>query len=243
MELADWAVGVSPELDGVLPDPSALPELYTKRRTDFQTAPGFREIGMEYTCIPDPVYPWDPTIMKQIWEYAPDAVPMWVRWVFRSPEEDTNPHDVVFGRHALGRAIKNARSSQIPFRCDMPTMPVQGLHFEQPNSIWFIHEGARPTEKYVDLPGEYLPFDSELLLRVKENARGFKMSDEEYKKYLHDELIDKVRERWEAQAAANREDMDARNRDFDAYAQKIFDSLSDVEIAEFLAGQMVPSVQ
>ena len=194
---------------------------------------------MEYSCIPDPVYPWDPVIMKRIREYAPDAVPMWVRWIFRSPEEDTNPHDVVFGRHALGRAPKNARVGQIPFQCDMPTMS----KYDRPTMIWFIHEGARPKEKYVDLPGEYLPFDDALLERVKENSVGFRMSDEEYKIYLKKELIENVREGQQRRSKMIADDMEARNRDFDAYAQKIFDSLSDVEIAELLASQMVPSVQ
>lgn len=241
MELADWAVGVSPELDGILPDPEALPRLHHKAATDFYSAPGWREVTVEYTCVPDPMYPWDPGIMKKIWQYAPDAVPMWVHWVFRSPEADENPHDVVFGRHALGRVIKNVRSEQIPFQCDMPTMPCQGLKFERPNSIWFIHEGARPKERYVDLPGEYLPFDEQLLHRVQEASQGFRMTDKEYKEHLRQELLGNVLKGMQRRRAAVLADKEARDRAFHSYAQPIFDSLSDVEVAEFLARRMVNS--
>jgi len=234
MELVDWSAGVVPnQLKPVLPDPSMLERVYTKKRDSFHTAPGYREIAVEYSCIPDALYPWNPTVMRDILAVAPDAVPMWVRWVFRSPEEYENPETIVFGRHALGRKVEHLRSDVEPFHCFMPNMPCQGLKFARPNRVWFIHEGPHPEDKYKDLPGDYRPFDHSILETVIEMAEGFKMTEKEYKKHLYDTMIEAARRARAKRKAAIDDDMEMRSRSWHSYADKIIETISDVEMAEY----------
>lgn len=215
MDLNSWSAGIV--------EPKAtLPVMRGKLRDSFHTARGYREVAVEYTAIPDVMYPWDPAVMKRVWEYRPDAIPLWVRWVFRTPQDEENPHDVVFGRHALGLI---GRGEPLEFRVSMPTMPVQGLYFGKPTALWFIHEGNVDPE-HRDLPGSYLPFDDTLVDRVKRTADALKMSDKEYKEHLRKILItDKVEnhlKRREAMAMDRAE----RDADFAVYARKQFDQMS-----------------
>jgi len=197
------------------------------------TAPGWREIDVAYSCIPDPVYPWDPVVMKAILEFAPDAVPMWVHWVFLSPQETGNPEVVVFGRHALGRRIQNKTSELEPFRCAMPTMPCQGLTFERPNRIWFIHEGSTHP-KNPDLPGAFLPFDGSILDRAKKSATGFRMTEKEFIESMKKDFIEKERAATELRKKQVQDDIEYRSRDFEAYARRQLDKVSDVEAKEYV---------
>lgn len=232
MDLADWSAGVLPDqVKSVLPDPGSLEKVYTKRRDSFHTAPGYRELAVEYTCIPDSMYPWNPEVMQAIRVFAPDAVPLWVRWVFRTPQDYEDPHDKVFGRHALGRSVDNLESDLEPLTVTMPSMPCQGLTFPKPNRLWFIHEGER--EENIELPGAFLPFDATIYLQAEEAARGFRMTDQEYKAHLRDVMINQPMERREARKRANEDDMEERSKDFHKYADKIIETVSDVEIGEF----------
>lgn len=235
MELADWAAGVLPSaVQGALPDPAALPNINRKIRTDFFSAPGWRQVKVEYSCIPDAVYPWNPLVLKAIWEFAPDAVPLWVRWVFRSPQDEENPHDVVFGRHALGRRIEHLQMERLDFHCTMPSMPCQGLTFEKPNRIWFIHEGESPKERNVDLPGDYLPFDATIYDKAEAAAVGFRMTDKEYADHLREIMINKPLRDRERRQAAIAADMEDRDREWHKTADPIIERISDVEIGEYL---------
>jgi hypothetical protein len=235
MNSVDWANGLPPdEVAPLLPKEDQLPSLHVKLRDSPHTARGYREIGMFYSCVPDSVYPWDPEIMKKIWEFAPDATPLWVHWVFRSPADDRD-EIVVYGRHALGRHIKQNRGYLEPFRVLMPTMPVLGLKFEKPNAIWFIHEGPQESKQFVDLPGAYLPFDHTILDRALASAVGWRMSDKEYADHLRYELIEKPQEEQAKRREKMAEDLEYRQRDFERYAKKIMDSISDVEMKEYLA--------
>lgn len=220
------------ELKALEQRPEDGPTLGYRVADSFASAPGYREMDVVYSCVPDPAYPWDPQVMRAIREFAPDAVPMWIQWVFMSPGETGNPEVVVFGRHALGRTIQNLTSELEPFRCAMPTMPCQGLTFERPNRIWFVHEGA-PHPQYPDLPGSYLPFDGSILDRAKKSAIGFRMSEKEFVEYMRQEFIEKAREEKDRRRAALEDDLEARRRDFEAYADKQFERISEVEAAEF----------
>jgi len=234
VELAEWSAGLIPDsVKPVVQDTG--PALPITPSDSFHTAPGYREVAVEYTCIPDSMYPWDSNIMKAIQVFAPDAVPLWVRWVFRTPQDHENPHDVVYGRHALGRVVDRMESDIEPLRVTMPDMPCQGLTFKKPNRIWFIHEGPRDEEGwYVDLPGKYLPFDHSLLLKAEDAARGFRMTDKEYADHLRDVLITRPREAHEKRKRDNADEMDYRSREFHRYADKVIESISDVEIGEYM---------
>jgi len=235
VELGEW--GVEIVAGSGLPVPEEMPVVGTLPvRTDFYNARGWRQVDMQYTCIPDPVYPWDPSLVKKIWEFAPDTVPMWVHWVFRSPRDEEGERDVIFGRHALGRAIRPARGDLIPFRCAMPTMPCQGITFERPNAIWFIHQGEAPTEKHVDLPGDYLPFDMGLVMKAWDSWAGADTkTEDEFKEELREELYRRPLREAAKRKAERDADMAERNADFAEYAKRKLDGVSDAEIDAFRA--------
>ena len=238
MELSDWAEDIVPEQ---VPVPSSMLQRSRSRvpvRDSFYTAPGYREIGMFYSCVPDPAYPWDPGVVREIWKWAPDAVPMWVHWVFMSPQETGNPEVTIFGRHALGRVIKNQRGYLEPMRVHMPSMPCQGLTFEKPNDIWFIHQGQMGLhERFKDLPGDYLPFDYDLARKVESMAAGFKMSDKEYREHLENLLIKDPIRREMLRVGAVRDHRAYKNRDLHQYVDKQYDRVSDVEAKEYYRGR------
>jgi len=233
VNLADWSDGIIPNsMLGVVPSsPQEMPTAYLPLRDSPDNARGYREVGTFYSCIPDSAYPWDADKMRAIREVIPDAVPMWVQWVFLRPD---SKEKVVFGRHALGRAIKEPGREFLPFRCSMPTMPCQGLKFERPNRIWFIHEGDRNRD-YPDIPGTFLPFDDTIVHRAKESARYMQMSEKEFREQMEKELIEGPREERRRRREALDADLAARDKDFHSYADKVLDSISDVERKEYLA--------
>lgn len=232
MRLADWSEGIIPShLAGVVPSsPTQVPTAYMPVRDSPDTARGYREVDIQYTCIPDAMYPWDPDRMKAIREFLPDAVPMWVHWIFLRPN---SKEKVVFGRHALGRAIKEPGRELLPFRCSMPSMPCQGLTFERPNRIWFIHEGDRNRD-YPDIPGTFLPFDDTIVHRARESARYMQMSVKDFREQMVKELIEEPTEERRKRREALDADLAAREKDFHAYADKVLDQISDVEREEYL---------
>jgi hypothetical protein len=230
MDFLSWSEGI-PEAAQPAFQGSPGPTLNVPVADSFWTAAGYREIDVTYTCVPDPAYPWDPAIMKQILEFAPDAVPLWVRWVFMGPDDDI----VVFGRHGLGRHIKGLKTPPHEFHCPMPQLPCQGLKFEQPNLIWFIHEGVKSRGPDASMPGEYLPFDRTLLWKARESSLGFTMSEKEYKEHLWKELWLDPKAKHDAAKQAQADDMEARRREIAPYVERaLWDEyqLSQREIEE-----------
>ena len=238
MDLSSW-IDSDFELTQAQVAPSVLPAGgKIPLRDSFYTAPGYREIGMFYSCVPDPAYPWDPKVVREIWKVAPDAIPMWTHWVFLSPQETGNPKIEIFGRHTLGRRIENQRSPLEPFRVLMPTFPCQGLTFEKPNAIWFIHQGPMGLhKKYKDLPGAYLPFDSTILEKVHDTARGFRMSEAEYRAHLKEVLINKpIRDEMNRVLHIKRERAYAR-RDALRYIDRQYEKVSEKEALDHYRGR------
>jgi hypothetical protein len=232
MKLEDWSEGVIPNAlaQAVPHTPEQMPTAYLPLRDSPENARGYREVDIIYSCVPDSAYPWDADKVKAIQEVIPDAVPMWVQWVFLRPN---SKEKVVFGRHALGRCIKEPGREHLPFRCAMPTMPCNGLTFERPNRIWFIHEGDRNRD-YPDIPGTFLPFDDTIVHRAKESARYMKMSEREYRAAMEKELITDVHDERARRRESLMDDLDARDKDFHSYADKVLEQISDVERAEYL---------
>ena len=238
VDLSEWATGI--ELEQASVAPNLLPSGRVPIRDSFYTAPGYREIGMFYSCIPDAAYPWDPKIVKEIWKHAPDAIPMWVHWVFLSPQETGNPKIEVFGRHALGRRIDNQRGYLEPFRVHMPTFPCQGLTFAKPNDIWFIHQGSMGLHKnYKDLLGDYLPFDADLVAKVEDLSRAFRMTEDEYRKHLYEEMVSKPIAAEMLRTFQLQRERALARREVLRYVDKQYDKVSDTEVEEFYSGRGV----
>lgn len=213
------------------------PKVTVPRRDSFHTAPGFRELGWLCQVIPDATYPWDPDVVRRIQEFVPDVVPLWVQWVFLSPSDTGNPEVVVFGRHALGRSLRNQRGWLPEFKVSMPsTWP--GLKFGRPNLFWFLHDGVN-TSKYRDLPGNYLPFDGSIVDRAWQSwAGGQNLTDRQYKDLLRADLLAPAQKRGQEAEKKAADRQKAWDDDVGPYVQGQLDSVSDVEREEYLGSKV-----
>jgi len=230
MRMEDWSSGIVPEgLEQLLPTPQQMPTLRVPIRDSPENARGYREVGVEYSCVPDAAYPWSTEKVKAIREFMPDAVPIWVRWIFLRPN---SREKVVFGRHALGRSIREPGRDLLPFKCLMPSFPCQGLTFEKPNRIWFIHEGDRDKD-YPDIPGTFLPFNDTIVHRARESCQYMQLSDKEFREQMKKDLLTSVEEDRDRRRAASASEREARDKDFHKYADKLLATISDVDIARY----------
>jgi hypothetical protein len=199
-------------------------------RDSFQTAPGWRDLGMEYTCVPDAQYPWDPKVLRTIWTFDPGVIPMWVRWAFLSPADDGQEEVVIFGRHAIGRHVDNPHSQLEPLHVSMPPMPCQGVRFDRPNLIELIAVGA-PDKRASDLPGEYMPFGYQLVKHLRKQYREA-TAKEIYKLAVTDK-----------QAAADenlrkvRQEELYRRADVEAFVAKKLENVSEIEMRDRMLGK------
>jgi len=180
------------------------------------TAPGWKEVDITYTCVPDSVYPWDPKVLERIHEFDPEAVPIWVRWTFRSPD---NKQLVTFGRHAIGR-YRPILTKDVPHLSieAMPSVP----KMKRPNVIEFIWMDNNEDD---DLPGKYRPFDDRLVFFCRKNY-----AQKSVREYMAQ--IESWREAYFKNVASMKEDMAYRQKDLDRYVQKKLDQMSEVEMGE-----------
>jgi hypothetical protein len=195
-----------------------------------ENASGYCDLGMEFTCVPHPKYPWSPEILKAIWEFDPGIVPIWINWSFQVPYDDATPSRVVtFGRHAVGRyrPVLTNNVPQIP-RCEMPTMPCQGVRFAKPNILIRMFEGAPMENMPADLPGEFVPWDWSIKKRLRQLFIRDAVSSRELAKQTVGGIMDARRKR----RAARQAEHEDRMRDIHKFVDKKLESLSDLEIEE-----------
>lgn len=185
-------------------------------------------LGIEWSCVPDAEHPWDPAVMRAIWEFDPEAVPLWCRWTFLPPSDEGWREPVTFGRHAMGRAKPISREWLPPFPVEMPEMPVCGVSFKRPTLI----EPA--TTSYLmpmigDVPGPYIPFDWDVYYfhRASFNDR-----------HSPREVAQIRREAEEAKMAAAKRQREAwiadRDKDIGRYIDKKLANASTAETEEYL---------
>lgn len=232
MSLADWAEGIE-TLEPLVPRGTQVTGISREAVTAKHMAPGYRTLRTEYTCIPDVAHPWDPDVVKTIWEFAPGFVPMWERRVLQPQGKIGDDGIIVVGRHALGRVIRNQRSWLPGLRVLMPTFPCQGLTFDRPNDLAFVHEDVLEEGQSRDLPGPYLPFDGSIVRKAADLAIGYSMSDKEYRDFLQSTMVEGPWEAWRKRQEQLEEEMEGREREFAPYARKMMGRISDVEWGEF----------
>lgn len=189
-------------------------------------APGYRFLGIEVSCIPDSVYPWNPTVVKMIQGVAPDIVPIWTKWVFDEPVEFENPQRVVYGRHGLARVINNLHSERHIYYCPMPSYNYGGVKLQKPAKIELIPQGS-PDQKYKDLPGAYVPFDDWFYRIVKDNY-GEKTPEQ-----LKEFYVRAPKEAHARAAAIQDAEAERKNADIQKYVNKRLESVSEVEMKEY----------
>jgi len=198
-------------------------------RDSFQTAPGWRDLGMEYSCIPDATYPWDPQVLRAIWAFDPGAIPLWVRWAFLSPS-DGQEKVVIFGRHGIGRRVRNPHSDLHPLLVSMPPMPCQGVRFERPNLIELVAVG-KPDARASDLPGEYMPFGYQLVKHLRKQYLEASAKDI-FKVAVTDKKLAA-----DAAGAKARADEAYRRADVEAFVDRKLSGVSEVEMRDRMLGK------
>lgn len=194
---------------------------------EFKERKGWQEKGLYFTCKPNVAHPWNPSVVKAIWEFDPRIVPCWVNWVFLAPPEDANAgQEVVFGRHVLALHIEDPEAEIDDFPCEMPAMPCQGISFKKPNKLVSIL--MHKNEKN-DLPGDYIEFDWPIVEWLR--ARFVR---EQSAKELAREYVNSVREGYNRRKAQLADDMEYRRRDLQKFVDSKLANVSEVEIKNYL---------
>lgn len=186
---------------------------------------GWQDLGMEFTCVPHEAYPWKPDLVKDLWKVDPSFRPMWVRWVFRKGDETR-----VYGFHVLARRVADPHGELAPFPVTMPTMPCQGLSFDQPNYVenyWMEDDGVG------DLPGSYKSFES--LYSFCKAAHKERTAAE-----LKEQFITKPKEEADRRLAAARAEHEYKMRDIEKFTNKMLERVSELEMKERLLGEAEP---
>lgn len=204
---------------------ASMPTMHGQFATDFNSAPGWREVGMEFTCIPDALHPWDAKIVSAIRRIDPSFVPVTIRWVFLSPHDTGNPQEEVFVRYGLARKVDDPYQVLPPMNVLMPT----DNSLPRPNKLVVIFQGPRKKEKYCDLPGDFVPFDGNILNWFYDNY-GIQSPEEVMA------IIEQRRKAHEQKKRSVQSEMEYIQRDIEKYAQKMLDRVSEVEIKERLLG-------
>lgn len=210
----------------------SAPALHGQFGTDFHTAPGWREIGMFYSLIPDAIYPPDWKLVKAVQKLDPSLTWIWVKWVFLSPQETGAPRLVTFGRHGIARYVADPHGELYP-------MEVEGASWfkgPKPNIFEVLFQGERRKGKGSDLPGEYQPFNDQAFAWVKDH---YGAPDPETMR----EGIRAKRAYWEKMENKKAEEFEYMMKDIDKYTQKQLDKISDVEMREHALGDVRKAIK
>ena len=211
----------------------SAPSFQHKVADSFHTAPGWRELSFELTCIPNGQYPWNPEVIKAIWKFDPTLVPMWVNWAFAPPGQDNEV--VVFGRHVIGRHEPLLCGEAPEFFVSMPSMPCQGLTFKKPNVLELVLMMPRNSQypEAADLPGDFLAFDWPIVEWLRERFKASQKSGQDMAR----DYINAKREEEDRNRACREDEMAYRMRDLERYVSRKLDQVSEVEIRDHLLGE------
>lgn len=197
-----------------------------------ETARGWLYVDEVYSTIPDVVYPWDPAVVRAIREFCPDAVPITIKSIWRSSileEGGTRTMSIV--RHGIARFIRDPVCEPHHFQCETPSSPyVWGVHIPRPNYIEVNWHNRHDRPLGRDLPGTYLPFNWELYHCLRATYYdSLSPADVRASLDAHERRHQRRRQQLEDEAAY-------RSRDFERYAQKKMDQVSELEWKEHLLG-------
>lgn len=184
---------------------------------------GWIDEGMEISCVPDAVHPWDPNVLKAIWSFDPGAIPIWIRWKFRRFDREDNSVKI-FGRHGIGRYTASPKTDLPRFACEMPSMPCQGVTFAKPNLIELI---LMKHDSQDDSPGSFVPWNWDLYHFLR--ARYKERTPKELRKVVTDKLEreQKAREHLRAEWAY-------QMADIQKFAEKKMEQAGELELRNHL---------
>lgn len=187
-------------------------------------ANGWTEIGMEYYFTPDAGYGRDRQVEKALRRRYPDLVPIWIRWLFRSPANTGNPQVHAFGRHGLARVVTNPHHLIEPIKFE-DSPPAKTPY---PHKIEKIFMGPSELAMALDLPGGYVPFDSDVLTWVQGAYGELSFSE------LKEEFINKPREAKKTAQRKAKEELAYIQNDVNRYVAKKMEAVSEVEMKNIM---------
>lgn len=184
-------------------------------------APGWIDMGQEYSLGEDPLYPRDPTVTKAIQIFDPKIVPLWCRWGFLPPDRGDV---VVFGRHAVGRWVDNPHGE----KAGLP-----GL-LSLVNQVEFIWEGTifgQKDPRAIDLPGAFLPWDWRLYSFCREHF----VANPDIKA-MKQQFVQAPKAAKHKAAEERRADLAYRAKDLQKFVDKKLAEAGEVEIKRHFLG-------
>lgn len=186
-------------------------------------APGWVDMGQQYSLAEDVEHPRDPTVTKAIQVFDPKLVPLWCRWGFLAP---VTKELVVFGRHAVGRWVDNPHSEK-------EALPGMGL-LNLVNQVEFIWEGTifgQRDPRGSDLPGLYLPWDWRLYSFCRE-----KFVAQPDIKAMKQQFIQAPLEAKQKASEATKADLAYRAKDLQKFVDKKLEEAGEVEMKRHFLG-------
>ena len=206
-------------------DQEQAPKLSWNVANSFHTAPGYRQLSVEYSCIPDSLYPPEKEVLQAVKRIAPDLEYMWVRWVMLSPSNTGNPQVEVFGRHALGRRVSDPHNT-LPY---LPiTLPSGMTSRRKPNRIHRIFQNMYSKEPRGI--GGYLPFDWNVYYWIAETYKEATAKDL-FRIYAQEPEDEKQK-----RDLSRQEQFGYMQRDIGGWVQRQLDSASELEVKEHFLG-------
>lgn len=135
-------------------------------------------LGEEISCIPDPVYPYNKAIVKEIQRFLPSAVPVWIHSAYLAPSGGT----VIFGRHGLAECVREPKKR---YRELESVLLPTDKNWPRPNKVICVLEEEAAEDLY---PGvnvkPYLPWGWHMVEQIRAQWR-----DRQHEAYAHDDAM------------------------------------------------------
>lgn len=184
-----------------------------------ETAPGWRDMGMDFSLSEDVAHPRDPAVTKAIQVFDPKLVPLWCRWGFLPPG---GSEVVVFGRHAIGRWVDNP-------------LQQKEMILSLVNQVEFIWEGSifgNRDPRGSDLPGSYMPWDWQLYSFCRQNfVRNPDAAS------MKDRFIEQPKEAKKKRRKKQAEEQAYIARDLEKFVNKKLEEAGEVEMKNHFLGK------
>ena len=206
-------------------------------RDSFAKARGWRMSGQPtFTCIPDSEHPWNPEVIKAIWKFDPTIVPVWAKYVMIRSGDDSSTEIEILGRHVVARHVENLVEEAVPFRCDMPTMPCNGLTFKKPNVLLFQVEANEGVT--IGGIGPYADFDWEIYDKLLQTHLGERTA-QEVARAMREAKENRI---LSAKAKHDEEDL-GRRKELQTFVDKKLEQVSELELKEHFMGEKEPETK
>jgi len=221
--LPDWLVKARQRRERAMAE--AARQLAPPPITVPSEAPGWHEVGMEFSYTPPAGFEADSGMVRALRAEFPDLVPLWVNWIFKKPVDSSGAREeVCFGRWAMGRVVDVPGADYEPLKI---TNRPQVNPPPQPHLLEAIFQRRRPRNQAgSDLPGAYVPMGWEVYHWVKETYGAKSVKEIKAAK------VDRPRARKEAAEEAVEAEEQYIQDELAGFIQRKLETISDVQWRE-----------